>query len=81
MSKKSTEFPGKVPMDTIVSQDKMLGDEVEEILQQFGAHRLAKAYEEVTNVDCGCESRKKWLNNMHRKLKEWWNDEKRWWKN
>lgn len=52
------------------NEDKLLGDEVEALIKKIGADKLAEAYEEATNKDCGCEKRKEWLNNIHRKWKE-----------
>jgi len=51
-------------------EDKLLGDEVEELIHKIGADKLAEAYEEATDRDCGCEGRKQWLNNLHKKWKE-----------
>ena len=51
-------------------EEKLLGDEVEEILHKMGADKAAKLYEEMTDQDCGCEGRKQWLNNLHKKWKE-----------
>ncbi len=48
--------------------EKLLGDEVEEILKKIGADKLAEAFEEATDSDCGCDKRKEWLNKLHL----WW---------
>ena len=52
-------------------EEKLAGDELEEILKKLGADKLAEAYEEVTGKDCGCSKRKEWLNNLHRRIKNW----------
>lgn len=53
--------------------EKLAGDELEKILKSIGADELAKAYEEATGNDCGCDERKEWLNNLHLKFKRFWN--------
>jgi len=55
------------------NDENLAGDELEEILKRMGADKLAAAYEEVSGKDCGCDKRKQWLNNLHRKFKEWLN--------
>lgn len=49
-------------------EEKLLGDEVEEVLKKLGADKVAKAFEEATGHDCGCEGRRRWLNAAHK----WW---------
>ena len=51
-------------------EEKLIGDELEEVLHKMGADKLANLYEEMTEEDCGCEGRKQWLNNLHKKWKE-----------
>ena len=51
-------------------EEKLAGDELEEILHKMGADKLAHLYEEMTEEDCGCEGRKQWLNKMHKKWEE-----------
>ena len=53
-------------------EEKLAGDELEEILKKLGADKLAEAYEEVTGKDCGCSKRKEWMNKKHQQLKDWW---------
>ncbi len=53
-------------------EEKLAGDELEEILHKLGADKLAELYEEVAEEDCGCDKRKEWLNEKHRQLKDWW---------
>jgi len=53
-------------------EEKHLGDNVEDLLHGVGADKLAKLYEEVSGNDCGCNKRKEWLNNLHKRLKAWW---------
>ena len=55
-----------------MKEEKLIGDEVEDLLKKIGADKLAKAYEEITDRDCGCNKRKEWLNNLHQKIKNWW---------
>ena len=57
-------------------EEQLLGDEVEKLLEKIGADKLAEAYEEITDHDCGCDKRKEWLNNLHRKWKDWWKRKK-----
>ena len=54
-----------------MSDDKLAGDELEEILKKLGADKLQEAYEEATGKDCGCSKRKEWLNNLHKRIKGW----------
>ena len=50
-------------------EEKLLGDHVEEFLKKVGADKLAAAFEEMFDKDCGCEERKKKLNETHKKWK------------
>ena len=50
-------------------EEKLLGDQVEEILEKIGADKLAKAYEAITGNDCGCKKRKEALNRMHQRIR------------
>ena len=47
--------------DYKASQSQGLGDDVEKVLESTGIAKLAKA---ILGDDCGCEERKKKLNNM-----------------
>lgn len=53
-------------------KENLAGDELEKILHELGADKLAELYEEVTGEDCGCDKRKEWLNKKHQQLKDWW---------
>lgn len=55
-------------------EEKLAGDQLEEILHDLGADNLARLYEEVSGNDCGCDKRKDWLNKLHRRFKDWWNN-------
>lgn len=52
------------------NEENLLGDNVEEILKQLGADKIAKAFEEITGHDCGCKKRRERLNSIHK----WWKD-------
>jgi len=52
----------------------LAGDELEMLLEKIGADKLAELYEEVSGNDCGCDKRKEWLNNLHRRIRDWWNN-------
>lgn len=54
----------------MAEEEKLLGDEVEDVLHKLGADKLAKLYEELTGNDCGCKKRKEKLNTIHKKLKQ-----------
>jgi len=56
----------------MAEDEKLLGDELEDILKQIGADELAEAFEEATGKDCGCEGRKEWLNKIHLWWKNLW---------
>lgn len=50
-------------------EEKLLGDHVEEFLKTVGADKLAEAFENVFDTDCGCDKRKEKLNALHKKWK------------
>lgn len=50
-------------------EEKLLGDHIEDFLEAIGADKLAKAFEEMFDTDCGCEERKEKLNKVHKKWK------------
>jgi hypothetical protein len=43
-----------------------LGDKIELILKLTGIHYLVKYVSRLLGIDCGCEDRKKRLNNIKR---------------
>lgn len=43
-----------------------LGDTIEKIAEVTGVKKIAEAFEKVTGQDCGCEKRKKYLNDKFR---------------
>jgi len=45
---------------------KELGDKVEQVAKAIGADKIAKAFEEATGKDCGCDKRKEILNKAFR---------------
>ncbi len=45
----------------------LLGDRVEEWAKKWGADRAAAAWERWTGTPCGCDWRKKILNDLHRR--------------
>lgn len=51
--------------------EPLIGDELEEFLAKLNMDKLAKKYEEVSGKDCGCDKRKEWLNNFHKRIKNW----------
>lgn len=53
-------------------EEPLAGDELEALLEKMGVDKLAKAYEDVSGKDCGCDKRKEWLNKKHKQLKAWW---------
>lgn len=61
-----------------MSDEKLAGDKAEEILSKFGADELASLYEEMTGNDCGCDKRKEWLNDIHRKVRDWFKNMLTW---
>lgn len=48
---------------------KGLGDRIEEITTATGIKAVVDKISEVTGVDCGCEKRKEWLNNLPTSLR------------
>lgn len=51
-------------------EEKLLGDHVEEFLKTVGADKLAEAFENIFDKDCGCDKRKEKLNKAHKKWKD-----------
>ena len=47
-----------------------LGDKVERVLKKVGADKAARAYERVTKKPCGCQKRKKAMNDWHKRQLE-----------
>ncbi len=56
-------------VDDLSEEEELLGDELEALMEKIGVTKLRDAFEEATDVDCGCDGRKKWLNNLHKKWK------------
>lgn len=48
---------------------KGLGDRIEDITTATGIKAVVDKISEVTGVDCGCEKRKEWLNNLPTSLR------------
>jgi hypothetical protein len=48
---------------------KRLGDVVADTLGAVGGDKVAKVIEKVTGKDCGCNRRRKLLNNLDRKIR------------
>jgi hypothetical protein len=48
----------------MAKKKKGLGDQVEAITKATGIKAVVDKISEVTGVDCGCEKRKEWLNNL-----------------
>lgn len=53
--------------DPVVSQ-KLLGDRVEQVINVFGGKKISETIERVTGKPCGCQRRKEYLNDLHRRL-------------
>ena len=63
--------------DYIASQSQGLGDDIEKVLEATGIAKVAKA---ILGDDCGCEERKKKLNNLfprEQKVRRCFTDEER----
>jgi len=56
--------------------EEYLGDDIEAIMEKIGATKLRDAFEDATGVDCGCDKRKEWINNLHKKWKNFWRKDK-----
>jgi hypothetical protein len=54
----------KVKTGIKAGQQEGLGDVVAEFTQVTGLDRLAKTYEQVTGKSCGCDNRRKYLNQL-----------------
>jgi hypothetical protein len=48
----------------MAKKKKGLGDQVETFTKATGIKAVVDKISEVTGVDCGCEKRKEWLNNL-----------------
>jgi hypothetical protein len=48
----------------MAKKKKGLGDQVESFTKATGIKAVVDKISEVTGVDCGCEKRKEWLNNL-----------------
>ena len=46
---------------------ELLGDKVERVLKKVGGDKVARKVEKITKRPCGCQKRKKALNDFHRK--------------
>ena len=51
-----------------MADEKLLGDQIEDVLKKVHADKVAKVFEQVTKRDCGCKKRKKFLNKMHKRM-------------
>jgi len=49
---------------------ELLGDKVEKIIKAIGGHAVSKAVESITKTPCGCQQRKKQLNDWHVKYQQ-----------
>ena len=67
MEKKSKKSTGK-PKRKRVSRPKSqgLGDTIEKVTEATGVKKVVEKVSEALGVDCGCESRKNWLNERFR---------------
>ena len=54
--------------DYVASQSQGLGDDIEKVLEATGIAKVAKA---ILGDDCGCDERKKKLNNMFPYVCRW----------
>ena len=51
------------------SASKGLGDDIEKITKATGIKKVVDTFAELTGIDCGCDARKKKLNEMFRYTK------------
>lgn len=49
---------------------ELLGDKVERVLHLTGADRLARILSKTTGKPCRCKQRKKYLNELHKRVQE-----------
>lgn len=53
-----------------MATEELLGDKVEKTLKRIGADKIARKVEKITKRPCGCQKRKKALNDLHRRFKQ-----------
>ena len=50
------------------NNEELFGDKLERRLKQVGADKVVEKVEKITGKPCGCAKRKKFLNDVHRKI-------------
>ena len=53
-----------------MTEQKLLGDNVERILHKVGADKVARIIERRTKKPCGCKKRKEFLNKIHQQMQD-----------
>jgi len=53
-----------------MTEKRLLGDNVERILQKAGADNITRVIEKKTGRDCGCKKRKQFLNKLHKQMQD-----------